>query len=35
MLKPRESTMVTGKIPVAETVIQLLHRTSKITKAKS
>jgi len=35
MLKPRESTIVRGKIPVDETVVKLLHRTSKITKAKS
>jgi hypothetical protein len=35
MLRPRESTMVRGKIPVGETVVQLFHRTSKITKAKS
>jgi hypothetical protein len=35
MLKPKDSTMVNGKIPVSETVVQLLHRTSKITTAKS
>jgi hypothetical protein len=35
MLKRRESTMVTGKIPVDEKGVQLLHRTSKNTKAKS
>jgi hypothetical protein len=35
MLKPTEGTMVKGKIPVGKTVVRLLHRTSKITKAKS